>query len=273
MSHQKNRKIRQLKTRNNLAILGVFLLILSGILFLPQFRLHEVEVVGCRVLSPDLLIETARLNQGDHIFYGIRGSFNNVFQLRHTEREKLLRKTFPYIKNIIIQSQYPSTVSVLVEERIEIAYISIRDGYVMIDSSGIALEVIEKQGDSPAQVPVIEGIQANIVRLGEKIDVDMDDYLNQAIILLNDVIRADNHAKVDVQLLSNMKSIRPVKERLLYVTMSLSKNENSLLIRIRHSERTLEDLIWLKHAIDQGAFDNYKNGILDLTTTERFITS
>lgn len=236
-------------------------------LMLPQFYISKIDISGLRVIDREKLISTGELKTGKHLLYGINGSFKSIFSLRHTKSEQMLLKTLPYLKTIVIKSDFPSVLSVVLEERVEVAYISIEDGCVIIDANGIALEVIER--DKDFNIPIIEGIQAYQVMLGQKVGVDLTDYLNQSIILLNDIINADKDDRVGVKLLSCTSSIRPVQDKIFFLTLNIPQNKEELIVKIKTDSRTLDNMKWLRYALQQGNLSGKGKGVLDLTSTQK----
>jgi cell division septal protein FtsQ len=236
-------------------------------LMLPQFYISRININGLRVIDREKLIATGELKTGKHLLYGINGSFKNVFSLRHTQSEQKLLKSLPYLKSVVIKSVFPSVLSVVLEERVEVAYISIEDGCVIIDANGIALEVIERDND--LDIPVIEGIQAFKVMLGQKVAVDLADYLDQSIVLLNDIINADKDARLEVKLLSCTTSIRPVQDKIFFLTLNMPQNKEELIVKVKTDTGTPGKMTWLRYALQQGSLSGYGKGVLDLTSTQR----
>jgi hypothetical protein len=166
-----------------------------------------------------------------------------------------------------IRSEFPFVLSVALEERVEVAYISIKDGYVIIDAEGIALEVLPKADD--IGIPVVEGITISNVHLGSIARVDKPDYLNQTIVLLNAVINAQRDTRTDVDILPYIASIRPVGDNLIFLTLMFPGDVPPLSVKAKVSDDLVEDMLWLRFAISQGKLEGLGNGVVDLTTEQR----
>jgi len=241
----------------------VFIMIFA----LPQFYISNINITGMRVITKEQIIALGNVKTGNHIFLGVNGNIKDFFQLRHRALEKVLLANLPYLKNIQIKSIFPSVLQLELEERVEVAYIAISDGCVVIDSEGIVLEVLGKS--DLRGIPIIEGISANQVQLGKKASVDLPGAMTQAVVLLNDVINADKDSRVDVKLLSCIKTIRPIQEGLLYITIQLPVTGEDFIVKIKNSSDNVENLVWLRFALSQRKLDGKGKGILDLTSTQR----
>ncbi len=234
---------------------------------LPQFYIGQIRVSGQRVVTKDEIIKSAGLRTGEHILFGVGGSLADIFSLRHPEVEKTIADSFPYVKSVVVRSELPSVLSVALEERIEVAYISIQDGYLLIDAEGVALEVLPKS-ELP-EVPVIEGIIVRSVDLGSQAGVDKQDYLNQTAVLLNSIFRADMDARAGSKLLGAIRSIRPVGEDVAYLKLAVQDKDDLLNVKVRASDDIDDDMLWLRFALDQQKLSLLGDGVLDMSTTQR----
>lgn len=258
------RKYRQKNRFGLYLLLGIALLILF-VLFLPQFRISSIEAKGLRVLEKSTLLKYSEISHGDHLFKGVGGSLADIFSLRHSASEEKILDNCAYVKSVSVRSVFPGKILIDVTERVEVAYIAISDGFVIADSQGIAVEVIDSALNM--DIPVIEGIQVNYCKTGEEIIVDMPEYFNQSLILLNHVINSDKDTRTEINLLDKIKSIRPVNDRTLFMIVMLAEEE--LVVKIKNSENTFDDMLWMHFAIEQDALSGKGGKILDLTTSQR----
>ncbi len=246
---------------------GIAALVLLLIFVLPQFYVSTIKITGQRIVTQEQILTIGKLKEGSHLFQGVSGAWKDLFQLRHKNAEELLTANLPYIKRIEIKSVFPSILSVVLEERVEVAYIAISDGCVIIDSEGVALEVLSNT-DSRG-IPVIEGITANKVQLGQKTAVDLQSSLSEAIVLLNDIINADKDTRVNVKLLPTIKTIRPMQDEILFLTIHLPKTGEELIVKVKNSSVNIDNMIWLRFALEQGKLEGKGKGILDLSSSQK----
>lgn len=237
------------------------------VLSLPQFYVSSIKITGQRVVTEEQVLSTAGLSTGPHLFQGVNGSLKDLFQLRHKKAEEMLLENLPYIKAVKIRSVFPSVLSVVLEERVEVAYIAISDGCVIIDSEGVALEVLASRGSDG--IPVIEGVAALEMRLGSVIAVDLPDALSDAIVLLNDIINADRDTRSDTRLLPAVLSIRPLQDDILYMTIQLPGTGEELIVKVKNSDANAENMIWLRFAMEQGQLEGKGKGVLDMTSSQK----
>ena len=264
------RLTRQEKKANRtgtMVFLGILVVSLVLIFALPQFYVSTIQINGKRIVTEEQVLSIGGLKEGSHLFQGVSGALKDLFQLRHRNAEKALMENLPYIKNIEIKSIFPSILSVTLEERVEVAYIAISDGCVIIDSEGVALEVLGSAGERG--IPVIQGITANKVQLGQKTAVDLQSSLSDAIVLLNDIINADRDTRTDVKLLPAIKTIRPMQEGILFLTVQLPKTGEELIVKVKNSSINADNMLWLRFALEQGKLEGKGKGILDLSTSQK----
>jgi len=253
------------KSKSGYLLFAAILFLGLCVYFLPQFYINEIEITGLRVVKEEQLIRHSGLIKGEHIFNGISGSVKDIFSMRHSGREEEIQKNCTYVKSVVVRSYFPGKVYIEITERIEVAYVAIDDGFVIIDSEGVAVEVINNAVN--LNIPVIEGVQVIFGETGKEVTVDMQDYLRQSIVLLNHIVNADNDSRSEVNLLEKIISIRPVNNRISFIQIRLDEEE--LIAKVRNSEKTFDDMIWLRFAIQQGVLDGNSGKVLDLTTSQR----
>lgn len=261
---RRGRRTNRISTYVILCVVAVGALILFA---LPQFYISDILISGQRIVTTAEILDTAGLQKGRHLLSGVRGSISEMFSLRHTDEEQRLMENLPYIKSVEIRSIFPYVLSVALEERVEVAYISIKDGYVIIDADGIALEVLPK--DAAIGIPIIDGITVSNIILGSKAQVDKPDYLNQTVILLNAIINAQKDSRTDYKILPSIITIRPVGNDLIFLTLKLPESGDALSVKTKLSSDLQEDMLWLRFAMQQGKLEGLGSGVLDLTTEQR----
>lgn len=232
------------------------------IALLPPFRAGEIEISDTRAMTRDEILKTSGLVTGQHLLQGIGGSIPQIFQLRYGEAEAALIRTYPYIRSVTAQLEFPGKIRITIDERIEVSYLSIPEGCVLVDKDGYALRVVSTP---PAAIPVIEGIMVRQMRTGSEITVDLPESMNHALSLMGAIIDADKDTRSTTRLLPMVKKIRPVSSRDVYLTLILPKTGEELNVLTRVSTTIGEDMVWLRFAILQGALDGRGKGVLDMS--------
>jgi len=164
---------------------------------------------------------------------------------------------------------FPGQIHIDIVERVEIAYIKIPDGCVMIDKEGVALSILPAP---PGDIPVIEGVTVASMKLGQKLTVDVPSALNSAITLMGAIIDADQDDRTDLLLLPYIRKIMPIGGRQLYLTVVLPNTGEELNVEAETGTEQAEDMLWLRFALDQGVFDGRGKGVLDLTGSRKTFT-
>lgn len=251
--------------RSLTGLLAVFALGLL-VAFLPVFRLKTYQITPTRAMTAAAIEASVPIRPGDHLFHGLGPGLDQWLGLRYGSTEALLVRNFPYIRTVRAYLDFPSQMRIEIEERVEVAYVSIPDGCVLLDKEGYALLILP---DPPAGIPVIEGVSVRSLNLGQPLTVQVPDSMNSAVSLLGAIIDADKDTRTPQKLLSQVRQIRPLSNGRLFLTLVLPGTGDELTVAVENSMDQLDDMLWLRFAMDQGALDNRGKGVLDLTGTRR----
>ena len=246
--------------------LAVMLVIAAAVLALPSFHLRSFVVSPMDVLSEDEIIAASGLLDDHHLLKGLGGSMRHFFQLRYQEAEQSIMAYSPYVKSADVRMKFPGTVTINVEERIEVAYVNIPDGCVLIDKDGYALSI---HPDIPDDIPVIEGIRAVSLSLGQPLTVDVASSMQLAVTIMGAIIDADRDERTSVSLMTHVRRIRPAGGNLVYLTVVLPDTGEELIILAERGGDLSEDVLWLRFALEQGVLSGHGKGVLDLTGTKK----
>jgi hypothetical protein len=256
---------RNHRWRNRLSSLLVLLGLVAAIAFLPSFHLAKYEISPTRAMTTAEIEAAIPIKPGQHLFVGLGPDLRRLFSLRYDSVEKALKTQFPYIRSIQASLSFPSTMVIEIEERVEVAYVAIPDGCVMLDKEGYALRILDQ---SPADIPVIEGVTVTSLTLGQILTVNAPEAMNSAVSLLGAIIDADKDTRTSQKLLSQVRKIRPLSDGRLFMTLALPATGEELTVAAQNSTDQLDDMLWLRFAMDQGALDRGK-GVLDLTGSRK----
>lgn len=238
-----------------------------AVLFLPSFHLQSIELPDqLRTLTQEQLRSASGLLPGQHLFCELGGSIRLLTALRYGPVEERIKSHFPTVRDVAVTLDFPGAIRIFLEERVEVAWLTIPDGCVMIDKEGVALKICKEPPDG---IPVIEGLQVRSMILGRPLEVDQTESLSRAISLLGSIIEADKDPRPKTNLLAQIKGIRPISGRTLYLTLIIPETgeEMTVLAEIRSGQT--EDMLWLRFALDQSVLAGRGKGILDLTGDRR----
>jgi len=244
------------------AIAAVFLLVY----FLPPFRVDTIDVTETRAMTRPEILQASGLTMGQHLFQGIGGSVPQLFGLRYGRAEATLADRFPAIRTVTARLDFPGRIEITIEERIEVSYLRIPDGCILVDKEGFALRILPAP---PATIPVIEGITVRQLSIGKALTVDLPEAWNHALSVMGAIIDADKDTRSTVRIMPMVRKIRPVSGRDVYLTLILPKTGEDLTVLTRVTASVGEDITWLRFAILQGALDGRGKGVLDMTGENR----
>lgn len=267
--------MRRARDRQSGGRAGLFLtlVILAAIILLvwrlPVFRLQQIETTSMRGIQAADILKASGLVEGQHLFQGLGGSLSQIAELRYPAAEKKLAAAFPAIRSVTARMSFPGKIILEINERVEVAYLAIPDGCVMIDKDGVALRILTEVPDA---IPVIRGVTATSLLLGQPLGVDVPSAMNSAISLMGAIIDADKDTRPDIELLPQIREIRPIGGQSLYLTVVLPNTGEELSVKAETGSDQTEDMLWLRFALAQGVFDSRGKGVLDLTGSRMTFT-
>ncbi len=149
-------------TAIRVAVIGAVLAIgafksVGAALSMPQLRVQHISIKGAEKLSPgevEALVDGLR---GDHILTADLNAY----------RRQLLQS--PWVGTATLRRVLPSTIEILVTERVPMGLARVQGRLFLIDAGG---HVIEEHGAQHAQydLPIVDGLQSNSAATGFLID-------------------------------------------------------------------------------------------------------
>ena len=234
---------------------------------LPAFHLQELQLpADLRSVPREELAAVVDLPPDHHLFAELGGSLPLLLALRYGAAEQRVREQFPAVRDVTVEMAFPGTIRVGLTERIEVAWLAVPDGCVMVDKDGVALKI---DRTAPQGIPVIEGITVRAMMLGQPLDVDVSEAMNRAIGLLGAIIEADRDPRPATALLSQVSRIRPISGRQLYMVLVVPETGEEITVLTEIMPGQQEDMLWLRFALDQAVLAGRGKGILDLTGGRR----
>lgn len=159
-SKKKTAKAKKGKVRKQAKVLFgiiVFLVLLVLLLCSPIFDIKNIDVEGNSELSKEKLISISSLQLHTNIF-----KFN-----KGLVKEKI--KENAYIENVEVTRKLPSTVQIVVTERIPKYMLQFADSYVYINNQGYMLEI----SNEALELPILIGFTTDLsnIKAGNRINV------------------------------------------------------------------------------------------------------
>lgn len=144
---KKAKKAYKRKILINLSILIIILGIVAGIgLKSSYFLIQNVEVKNNKIVTKEEVEVLSKL-KGKNIFLLSKESIiNNI-------------KTNPYIESVEIKRNFPSKVSVKINEKKIGAFIKLNEGYVNVDNDGKMVQIVSEPLEG--KVPELKSIPVN----------------------------------------------------------------------------------------------------------------
>ena len=255
------------KGRLTVAIIVTLVLVIVTIYFAhPIFRIRVFRFTGLRTLDEHVLLEQSGLYLNQTIFWQFGGSIDGVLQHRYGRAEAKILDQNKNLRDVRITLNFPGVIDIDVDERIEIAYLRIDDGYLLIDRDGVAFKHVT---DPPVGVPVIEGVRALSMNLGVPVQVDVPDAFESALALMAAVVTADLDKRIDLHLITTIQSIRPVSADRFYLTIVMPDRETELPVIVANNQYLQVNMSWLRYVLQVKTLDAQGDGILDLSGKQK----
>lgn len=249
-----------------LTTLSLLLFLLAALALLPMFQVESIVVEGNQRLDADELIAESGLQTQQHMIRGMGGGLENWLHFRYGPAQDRLLAYSPYLESVEITPSLPGQLVISVKERICVAYIQLEQNYLLVDSEGIVLEIVDQV---PKGLPLIEGISDQQVEVGKKINRLFRSNITSAVLIMSTVIDTDKEAKDGWDFFSRIESIRPLDSSSHYLQVRLPSGKN-LEVKLGSLQNMKDSLYWLRAILKQGELDAIEEeGLLDLSGEQR----
>lgn len=154
------------------------------LLFLPVFRITDIQIVGNELVSEDTIRGVAAQNNA------------NIFAFNSRKAAKELEKN-NYIQDVYITKKLPSTLVINVTEHKIRGYVEFTGSYLYLSDNGLVIDV---RSEITYPAPIITGLKFDTFTLGEPIETDNPEAFDAMIELsnlfnkyqlVNDVLKVD----------------------------------------------------------------------------------
>lgn len=172
------RRKKRRKKKHYLLRLFVLLLIIGGGIFVmsrPYFDIDEIKVEGNSITETAQVIKEAQIEKGD-----------NIFALNKRQVKKRMGEN-PYYKEIDINKNLPNEVVITVKERTPAAVIPYGEKFVMLDETGIVLELTEQN----PKLTEISGITIKNMDRGTVLEPKEQEVFEKALTVLTTATESD----------------------------------------------------------------------------------
>ena len=221
--------------------------------FHPYFRVRNITIEGNYAVSDEEIMDALGIEYNSHMF--------NLYGSACSD----LKNNNPYIRDIDIDRDFPSSMTIKVNERRKLAYIKTPDGYIAVDEEGMVLEFSASYSD--AVRPVMCGLNVNSAVLGHKIDITDDSKFRQLIVLLSTALSEGENERIGYSLFENIKEVRIVPSGIIFMMVYLPDG-TSLQVKLANMATIGDDIHWLAYAIENDAFKGLPDGVLDMTDSD-----
>ncbi len=175
------------------ALIGVcVVLTFLLLLFLPVFRITDIQIRGNELVSEDTIRSIAAENN------------SNIFAFNKSQTIKKLEKN-NYIQSARIEKQLPRTLIITVTEHKIKGYAEYTGNYLCLSDNGLVIDV-KSEISYPA--PIITGLKFDTFTVGEYLDVDNPrafEAMNELSLLFSKYQLMNNILKVDISDPANIR--------------------------------------------------------------------
>ena len=241
INKKKMSRRRKLK-KNMLSVLLAVVVMCVGLVlvFSLFFKINTITISGDKVYSDKMVADKSGIEMGENLF--------KVSEEKLTEK---LSKDLPYIKSVTVERKLPDTIIINVEAAKEVAAITTKKGFVLLDETG---KVLDKNASILKEnVAVINNVKLKEYIEGEKV-ILTDEKKTETLIKLFEAIK-----NADMQLLTeiDLKNVNDIKikydDRITFAVRSLTNIETKLARGVAALEKENE-------------INAYSEGTLDLKT-------
>ena len=241
INKKKMSRRRKLK-KNMLSVLLAVVVMCVGLVlvFSLFFKINTITISGDKVYSDKMVADKSGIEMGE-----------NLFKVNGEKLTEKLSKDLPYIKSVTVERKLPDTIIINVEAAKEVAAITTKKGFVLLDETG---KVLDKNASILKEnVAVVNNVKLKEYIEGEKV-VLTDEKKTETLIKLFEAIK-----NADMQLLTeiDLKNVNDIKikydDRITFAVGSLTNIETKLARGVAALEKENE-------------INAYSEGTLDLKT-------
>lgn len=241
INKKKMNRRRKLK-KNMLSVLLAVVVMCVGLVlvFSLFFKINTITISGDKVYSDKMVADKSGIEMGE-----------NLFKVNGEKLTEKLSKDLPYIKSVTVERKLPDTIIINVEAAKEVAAITTKKGFVLLDETG---KVLDKNASILKEnVAVVNNVKLKEYIEGEKV-ILTDEKKTETLIKLFEAIK-----NADMQLLTeiDLKNVNDIKikydDRITFAVGSLTNIETKLARGVAALEKENE-------------INAYSEGTLDLKT-------
>ena len=241
INKKKMSRRRKLK-KNMLSVLLAVVVMCVGLVlvFSLFFKINTITISGDKVYSDKMVADKSGIEMGE-----------NLFKVNGEKLTEKLSKDLPYIKSVTVERKLPDTIIINVEAGKEVAAITTKKGFVLLDETG---KVLDKNASILKEnVAVVNNVKLKEYIEGEKV-ILTDEKKTETLIKLFEAIK-----NADMQLLTeiDLKNVNDIKikydDRITFAVGSLTNIETKLARGVAALEKENE-------------INAYSEGTLDLKT-------
>ena len=176
INKKKMSRRRKLK-KNMLSVLLAVVAMCVGLVlvFSLFFKINTITISGDKVYSDKMIADKSGIEMGE-----------NLFKVNEEKLAEKLSKDLPYIKSVTVERKLPDTIIINVEAAKEVAAITTKKGFVLLDETG---KVLDKNASILKEnVAVINNVKLKEYIEGEKV-VLTDEKKTETLIKLFEAIK------------------------------------------------------------------------------------
>lgn len=204
------------------------------------FKINTISVEGEKVYSDKMVTEKS----------GVEFD-SNLFRVNEKEVSEKLSKELPYIKNVTIKRKLPDTLIINIEATKEVAAITQKGVFVLIDETG---KVLDKDASILREnVAVVNNVKIKDIIEGEQLQLDNEKKTTALLTLLGAIKKSGLELLTEIDL-KNLNDIKiKYDDRITFEVGSLTNIETKLARGVAALEKENE-------------INAYSKGTLDLKT-------
>ncbi len=231
----KHRKLRR-SVYSALAVLVIISLAIV-LVFALFFKVGDVVVTGECAYSKSMVVENSGIVPG-----------KNMFFIDPDETSSLICNRLPYIKEAVVERDFPDTMIIKVTPATEAASIEGKNGYIILDTEGKVLS--EDRSILSESVPPVKGFKATSTITGRVIEGDVKK-VEALIGILGAVEKAGLKTITEIDI-SKLDDIR--------IT-----HDNRIILLLGNAENVQDKLGVAAVAVEkENELNPYEEGVLDL---------
>jgi len=155
----------------------------------PVFNIKNIEVYGNIESSENIIRKSSGIDFGSNGFIHMGYDLLSFLKFRYSNAESKITRNCPWVKDAEVRFIVPSTIRIVIEERVPEALVQYFGTTLLIDRYGYVVDTVM---DIDCEIPFIKGLDIMKYEIGQKLYMENEDRIKKAFEIISVIKASDN---------------------------------------------------------------------------------